>query len=154
MPSSGYLQSIHGRSRTDGRRYTISELNATSVTLMKKYIGITALLAASLSLTALPGHAQTLTVNELLQLQQTVNNYCLGRGQGRARTLCRCAAVLVSDKVAAEGIAARQEDLEGVFDQAFESCMSNEDKSFPSITSRRYQSQPAAEEALRSAPAK
>ena len=39
----------------------------------------------------------------------------------------------------------------GLFDQAFESCMNNEDKSFPAITSRRYQSQPAAEEALRGA---
>lgn len=116
---------------------------------MKTYFGIASVLLASLY--PLPGQAQALSVTELLQLQQTVNNHCLGRGQGRARTLCRCAAVLVSDKVVAEGISARQENLEAVFDQAFESCMNNEDKSFPAITSRRYQSQPAAEEALRGA---
>lgn len=98
--------------------------------------------------------AQTPTINELLLIQQTVNTHCLARGQGRARILCRCSAVLVSNKLAVEGTAGYKENPEAMFDQAFESCMSHEDKSFPATTSRLYQSQPAVEESLRSTAAK
>jgi hypothetical protein len=114
------------------------------------------LLSALLSATLLPtsAQAQTPTVSELLLIQQSVNTYCLGRGQGRARILCRCSAVMVSNKLATEGTAGYQENAETIFDQAFESCMSHEDKSFPTTTSRLYQSQPAVEESLRSTAAK
>jgi hypothetical protein len=63
--------------------------------------------------------------------------------------LCRCAAVLVSNKLAAEGTAGYQENAETIFDQAFESCMSNEDRAFIASTAKLYQSQPAVEESLR-----
>jgi hypothetical protein len=125
---------------------------------MKKIFCRTALLSALLSATLLPtsaqAQAQTPTASELLLIQQSVNTYCLGRGQGRARILCRCSAVLVSNKLATEGTAGYQENAETIFDQAFESCMSHEDKSFPTTTSRLYQSQPAVEESLRSTAAK
>lgn len=113
---------------------------------MKKIFCLTTLLSAMLLQTA--AQAETPTVSELLLIQQSVNTYCLGRGQGRARTLCRCSAVVVSNKLAIEGTAGYKENLEALFDQAFESCMSHEDKSFPTTTSRLYQSQPAAEESL------
>lgn len=117
-------------------------------------------MAALLAITALQSSVQAQTpakpptVNELLQIQQTVNSFCLARGQGRARTLCRCAAVLVSNRLATEGTAAEMENSEAIFDQAFESCMNNEDKSFPATTSRLYQSQTAIEESLRGTVAK
>ena len=113
---------------------------------------ITALLAASL--VQAPAQAQTPTVSELLQIQQAVNTLCLTRGQGRARMLCRCAAVLVSDRLVDEGTALYRDNAEALFDQAFEACMSHEDKSFPTATSRLYQSQPAVEESLRRLTAK
>ena len=113
---------------------------------------ITALLAASL--VQAPAQAQTPTVTELLQIQQAVNTLCLNRGQGRARILCRCASVLVSEKLVVEGTAVFKDNAEALFDQAFEACMSHEDKSFPTTTSRLYQSQPAVEESLRRLTAK
>ncbi len=101
-----------------------------------------------------PAQAQTPTADELLLIQKSVNTHCLARGQGRARILCRCSAVLVSNKLAVEGTAGYKENPEAMFDQAFESCMSNEDKSFPTAMSRFYQSQPAVEESLRPTAAK
>ena len=98
--------------------------------------------------------AQTPTVNELLMIQQSVNNQCLARGQGRARMLCRCAAVLVSNKLATEGTAGYQEKAEPMFEQAFEACMSNEDRAFTAATAKLYQSQPAVEESLHKPAAK
>jgi hypothetical protein len=123
---------------------------------MKKILCMAALLGISLLQTSVQAQTPVKppTVNDLLQIQQAVNTHCLARGQGRARILCRCAAVLVSNRLAKEGTAAYQENSEGVFDQAFESCMSNEDKSFPGTTSRLYQLQPAIEESLRGSAAK
>lgn len=123
---------------------------------MKKILRRTAPLSALLSALLLQptAQAQTPTATELLQIQQSVNTYCLGRGQGRARILCRCSAVLVSNKLATEGTAGYKENAETVFDQAFEFCMSHEDKSFPTAMSRFYQSQPAVEESLRGTAAK
>ena len=114
---------------------------------MKKTLSIIALLCASLTLAN--ARAEIPNANELLLIQQSVNTHCLSRGQGRARMLCRCAAVLVSNKLANEGTAGYQENAEAVFDQAFESCMSNEDRSFTTATAKLYQSQPAVEESLR-----
>ncbi len=119
---------------------------------MKKTLSIIALLCISLTQTT--AGAQTPTVNELLLIQQSVNTHCLAKGQGRARMLCRCAAVLVSNKLATEGTAGYQENTEAVFDQAFESCMSSEDRSFTAGTAKLYQSQPAVEESLRKPTAK
>ena len=113
---------------------------------MKKTLSIIALLCTSLTQTT--AGAQTPTANELLLIQRSVNTHCLARGQGRARMLCRCAAVLVSNKLATEGTAGYQENAEPIFEQAFESCMSNEDRSFTTETARHYQSQPAVEESL------
>lgn len=112
---------------------------------------LSAVLGTVLSAALLPAtaQAQTATASELLRVQQSVNTYCLERGQGRARILCRCSAVLVSNKLASEGMAGYTENPEAIFNQAFESCMSNEDKSFPAATSRLYQSQTAVEEYLR-----
>lgn len=122
--------------------------------LLSALIG--AVISAVLSTALLPAtaQAQTPTATELLQIQQSVNTYCLGRGQGRARILCRCSAVLVSNKLASDGVAGYTENAEAIFDQAFEFCMSHEDKSFPTATSRLYQSQPAVEEYLRNLAAK
>ena len=113
---------------------------------MKKTLSIIALLC--ISLTQADAGAQTPTVNELLLIQQSVNTYCLAKGQGRARMLCRCAAVLVSNKLAAEGTAGYQENAEAIFEQAFEFCMSSEDRAFTTSTAKLYQSQPAVEESL------
>ena len=98
--------------------------------------------------------AQTPTVSELLLIQQSVNNDCLARGQGRARMLCRCAAVLISNKLATEGTTDYQEKAEPMFEQAFEACMRNEDRAFIAATAKLYQSQPAVEESLRKPAAK
>ena len=119
---------------------------------MKKTLSIVILLYASL--TQANAQAQTATVNELLLIQQSVNNECLARGQGRARMLCRCAAVLVSNKLATEGTAGYQEKVEPLFEAAFASCMSSEDRSFTAATAKLYQSQPAVEESLRKPTAK
>jgi hypothetical protein len=119
---------------------------------MKKTLSTVILLFASLTQTSV--QAQVPTANELLLIQRSVNTHCLARGQGRARMLCRCAAVLVSNKLATEGTAGYQENAEPIFEQAFESCMSNEDRSFTTETARHYQSQPAAEESLRKPAAK
>lgn len=127
-------------------------LAPTAPTAFFAPIALVALLASSLI--QLPAQAQTPTVNELLLIQQAVNTHCLARGQGRARILCRCSAVMVSNRLAAEGTAGYQENSEAVFEQAFESCINHEDKSFPATTSRLYQSQPAVEESLRGAAAK
>lgn len=119
---------------------------------MKKTLPIIALLCASLTQTT--AWAETPTVNELLMIQQSVNTQCLARGQGRARMLCRCAAVLVSNKLATEGTAGYKDNAEPIFDQAFESCMSSEDRSATASTAKLYQSQPAVEESLRQSAAK
>ena len=113
---------------------------------MKKILPTLVLLCAGF--TQVSVQAQTPTVNELLLIQQAVNNQCLARGQGRARMLCRCAAVLVSNKLATEGTAGYQEKAEPMFEKAFESCMSNEDRAFTAATAKLYQSQPAVEESL------
>lgn len=114
---------------------------------MKKFLCMTALLAAGMP--PLSVQAATPTLNELLQIQQSVNTLCLARGQGRARMLCRCAAVVVSNKLTAEGTACYQEQAEALFEQSFEFCMAHEDRGFISATARLYQSKPAAEESLR-----
>ena len=119
---------------------------------MKKILSTLVLLCASLTQTN--AQAQTPTVNELLLIQQSVNNQCLARGQGRARMLCRCAAVLISNKLATEGTAGYQEKAESMLEQAFEACMSNEDRAFTAATAKLYQSQPAVEESLRKTTAK
>ena len=113
---------------------------------MKKTLFTLILLYASLTQTN--AQAQTPTVNELLLIQQSGNTECLARRQGRARMLCRCAAVLVSNKLATEGTAGYQEKAESIFEAAFESCMSNEDRAFTAATAKLYQSQPAVEESL------
>ncbi len=119
---------------------------------MKKTLFTIVLLCASLTQASV--RADTPAASELLLIQQSVNTQCLARGQGRARMLCRCAAVLVSNKLATEGTAGYQENAEAVFNQAFESCMSNEDRAFTAATAKLYQSQPAVEESLRKSAAK
>ena len=95
-------------------------------------------------------HASVPTLNELLQIQQSVNSLCLLRGQGRARILCRCAAVVVSNKLAIEGAADYQKQSEILFEQSFEFCMAHEDMGFISATAKLYQSKAAIEESLKS----
>lgn len=119
---------------------------------MKNHFRMIALLIAVLP--PLSAQAAPPTATELLQIQQAVNTHCLARGQGRARMLCRCAAVLVSNKLATEGTASYQDNAEALFDQSFEFCMSHEDRAFTTATARLYQSQPAAEESLRGSAAK
>jgi hypothetical protein len=114
---------------------------------MKKTLSIITLLCVGLAQSSV--QAETPGASELLLIQQSVNTQCLARGQGRARMLCRCAAVLVSNKLAAEGTAGYQENAEAIFEQAFEFCMSSEDRAFTTSTAKLYQSQPAAEESLR-----
>jgi hypothetical protein len=119
---------------------------------MKKILTTLILLCASF--TQANAQAQAPTVNELLLIQQSVNNQCLARGQGRARMLCRCAAVLVSNKLATDGTAGYQEKAETIFEQAFDACMNNEDRAFTAATAKLYQSQPAVEESLHKPAAK
>lgn len=114
---------------------------------MKKIIFFISLLLPSLMPTS--AQAATPTLSELLQIQQSVNTACLVRGQGRARMLCRCAAVVVSNKLATEGTANYVEQAETLFEQSFEYCMSNEDRGFISATAKLFQSKPAIEESLK-----
>ena len=114
---------------------------------MKKSFSIFVLIVlSSLSLSV---HASVPTLNEMLQIQQSVNSLCLVRGQGRARILCRCAAVVVSNKLAIEGAYDYQQQSEILFEQSFEFCMSHEDKGFISATAKLYQSKAAIEESLK-----
>ena len=114
---------------------------------MKKFFCLFGLIAACLLPVSV--HAATPTLNELLQIQQSVNTTCLVRGQGRARMLCRCTAVVVSNKLAAEGTVGYQEQAETLFEQSFEYCMSHEDSGFVSSTAKLYQSNTAVEESLK-----
>jgi len=114
---------------------------------MKKFICLIGLLAAGLP--PMSAQAATPTLSELLQIQQSVNTACLVRGQGRARMLCRCTAVVVSNKLAAEGTADYQEQAEALYEQSFEYCMAHEDRGFVSSTSKLYQSKTAVEESLK-----
>ncbi|MEI6483693.1 MAG: hypothetical protein WCO62_09760 [Betaproteobacteria bacterium] len=114
---------------------------------MKKFICLIGLLAAGLP--PMSAQAATPTLSELLQIQQSVNTACLVRGQGRARMLCRCTAVVVSNKLAAEGTADYQEQAETLYEQSFEYCMAHEDRGFVSSTAKLYQSKTAVEESLK-----
>jgi hypothetical protein len=89
------------------------------------------------------------TQGDLLQIQQSVNTQCLVQGQGRARMLCRCAAVVVSNKLAVEGTADYQAQPDAMLEQAFEFCMAHEDRGFVTATAKLYQSKTAVEESLR-----
>jgi hypothetical protein len=88
------------------------------------------------------------TMSELLQVQQSVNTACLVRGQGRARMICRCAAVVVSNKLATEGISNYPERAEALFEESFEFCTGHEDRGFISSTAKLFQSKTAVEESL------
>jgi len=114
---------------------------------MKKCICLIALLMSG------QAHIQALaappTLNDLLQIQQSVNAACLVRGQGRARMLCRCAAVVVSNKLATEGTANYVEQAEILFEPSFEFCTAHEDRGFISATAKLFQSKPAIEESLK-----
>ena len=114
---------------------------------MKLFIYTMALIAVGV--VPLCAHAAQPSLGELLQIQQSTNTLCLVRGQGRARMLCRCAAVVVSNKLAIEGTADYQEQPEAVFEEAFEFCMGHEDKGFIASTAKLFQSKTAAEEFLR-----
>lgn len=114
---------------------------------MKKFICLISLI--TLGLIRMSAQAATPTLSELLQIQQSVNTACLVRGQGRARLLCRCAAVVVSHKLAAEGTTNYVEQAETLFEQSFEYCMANEDRGFIAATAKLFQSKPAVEEFLK-----
>jgi hypothetical protein len=114
---------------------------------MKKLICLIGLLAAGLP--PMSAQAATPTLSELLQIQQSVNTTCLVRGQGRARMLCRCTAVVISNKLAAQGTAGYQEQAETLYEQSFEYCMAHEDRGFVSGTAKLYQSKTAVEESLK-----
>ena len=114
---------------------------------MKKLICLIGLVALGLPPVSVQAAAPTLS--DLLQIQQSVNTACLVRGQGRARMLCRCTAVVVSNKLAAEATIDYQEQAEAMFEQSFEYCMSHEDRGFVSSTAKLYQSKPAVEESLK-----
>jgi hypothetical protein len=94
------------------------------------------------------------TMSELLQIQQNVNTACLVRGQGRARMICRCAAVVVSNKLATEGTLNYPERAEALFVDSFEFCTGHEDRGFISATAKLFQSKTAVEESLQGVVAK
>jgi|GEM_PF-4088914 hypothetical protein len=114
---------------------------------MKKFICLFGLIAAGLPPVSV--HAATPTLSELLQIQQSVNTTCLVRGQGRARMLCRCAAVVVSNKLAAQDAIDYQEQAETLFEQSFEYCKTHEDRGFVSSTAKLYQFKSTIEESLK-----
>lgn len=119
---------------------------------MRKFTHTISMLAAvCLPVTAL---ATPPTMSELLQIQQSVNTACLVRGQGRARMICRCAAVVVSHKLASEGTSNYQEQADALFEESFEFCTGNEDRGFISATAKLFQSKTAVEESLRAAETK
>jgi len=114
---------------------------------LKKLVAAITLTAAAAS--SFCAHAEPPSLGDLLKIQQSVNSMCLIRGQGRARMLCRCAAVVVSQKVAVEGAGGFQAQPEAMFEQAFEACTAHEDKGFFTATAKLYQSKSAIEESLR-----
>ena len=114
---------------------------------MKKFLCSISTIVVILS--SLSVQAAAPTLSELLQIQQSVNTACLVRGQGRARMLCRCTAVVVSNKLAVEGTVGYQEQAETLYEQSFEYCMAHEDRGFVSSTAKLYQSKKAVEESLK-----
>ena len=114
---------------------------------MKKFLCSISTIVVILS--SLSVQAAAPTLSELLQIQQSVNTACLVRGQGRARMLCRCTAVVVSNKLAVEGTVGYQEQAETLYEQSFEYCMAHEDRGFVSGTAKLYQSKTAVEESLK-----
>ncbi len=114
---------------------------------MKKFLCSISTIVVILS--SLSVQAAAPTLSELLQIQQSVNTACLVRGQGRARMLCRCTAVVVSNKLAVEGTVGYQEQAETLYEQSFEYCMAQEDRGFVSGTAKLYQSKTAVEESLK-----
>ncbi len=113
---------------------------------MRKLICSTAMLASLCMATS--AQPQSPKLSELLQIQQSVNTACLVRGQGRARMICRCAAVVVSNKLATEGISNYPERAEALFEESFEFCTGHEDRGFISSTAKLFQSKTAVEEML------
>lgn len=91
---------------------------------------------------------ETASVNALLAIQQNINTQCLARSQGRARILCRCAAVVATKKIAIEGLDAFNKDAQAWSDQAYEHCSNNEDHGYVMETARLYQSQTSIEQLL------
>lgn len=118
----------------------------TDMSLKKLIAAITLIAAASSSFSV---NAAPPAMSDLLKVQQSVHSMCLLRGQGRARMLCRCAAVVVSQKLAVEGTDGYQAQPEAMFEQAFEVCTGHEDKGFVTATAKLYQSKSAVEELLR-----